>query len=134
MQQSLQIRTLALVVVLSSIPALIHAQTDQISTIPPLLQQPCICEDTSLTKHSFIVKLTSEISSILNKVKSIITGKGGKFEGTTECGYFDGKSVLGTIKVKYRSISDNEIEIVIEDKPFLIPSHTIESAIKKYLS
>ena len=51
-----------------------------------------------------------------------------------ECGYFDGKSVLGTIKVKYRSISDNKIEIIIEDKPFIIPSQTIESAIKKYLS
>jgi len=134
MKRSLQISTLALVVVLSSIPALIHAQSDQISTIPPQLQQPCVCEDTSLTKHSFIVKLTSELSSILNKVKSLITGKGGKFEGNTECGYFDGKSVLGTIKVKYRSISDDEIEIIIEDKPFIVPSQTIESVIKKYLS
>jgi hypothetical protein len=98
------------------------------------LQQPCICEDTSLTKHSFIINPSSEISSILSKVKSLITGKGGTFEGNTECGYFDGKSVLGTIKVKYRSISDNKIEIIIEDKPFIIPSQTIESAIKKYLS
>jgi hypothetical protein len=134
MKRTLQIRTLALVVVLASIPALIHAESDQISTIPPLLQQPCACEDAPPTKHSFIVKLTSEISSILSKVKSFITGKGGKFEGNTECGHFDGKSVLGTIKVKYRSISENEIEIIIEDKPFIIPSQTIEAAIKKYLS
>ena len=134
MKRSLQIITLALVSVLISIPALIHAQPDQISAITPLLQQPCVCENTSLTKHSFIVKLTSELSSILNKVKSLITGQGGKFEGTTECGFFDGKSVLGTVKVKYRSISDTEIEIIIEDKPFIIPSQTIEAAIKKYLS
>lgn len=133
MKRSLQIKTLILVSVLISVPALIHAQPDQISAIIPLLQQPCVCEDTSLTKHSFIVKLTSELSSILNRVKSFITGKGGKFEGNTECGSFDGKSVLGTIKVKYRSISDDEIEIIIEDKPFLIPSQTIESAIKNYL-
>jgi hypothetical protein len=134
MKRSLQIKTLILVSMLISIPALIHAQPDQISAITPLLQQPCVCEDTSLAKHSFIVKLTSELSSILNRVKSLITGKGGKFEGNTECGSFDGKSVLGTIKVKYRSISDNQIEIIIEDKPFLIPSQTIESAIKRYLS
>ena len=134
MKRSLQIKTLILVSVLISIPALIHAQPDQISAITPLLQQPCVCEDTTITKHSFIVKLTSELSSILNKVKSLITGKGGKFEGNTECGSFDGKSVLGSIKVKYRSISDDEIEIIIEDKPFLIPSQTIESAIKNYLS
>ena len=61
-------------------------------------------------------------------------GQGGKFEGNTECGFFDGKSVMGTIKLKYRSISDSEIEIVIEDKPFIIPSPTIESEVKKYLS
>jgi len=134
MKRSLQIKTLALVIMSIWIPAVIHAQPDQISAIPPLFHQSCVCEDTSLTKHSFIIKLTSELSSILNKVKSLITGKGGKFEGNTECGYFDGKSVLGTIKVKYRSISDDEIEIIIEDKPFIVPSRTIESAIKKYLS
>jgi len=87
-----------------------------------------------MTKHSFIVKLTSELSSILTKVKSLITGQGGKFEGNTECGFFDGKSVLGTIKVKYRSVSKDEIEVIIEDKPFIVPSQTIESVIKKYLS
>jgi hypothetical protein len=134
MNSSLQIKTMTIVIGLFLIPAVIHAQPDQVTTKPPALEQLCICEDTSLTKHSFIVKLKNEISSILNKVKSIITGQGGRFEGNTECGFFDGKSVLGTIKVKYRSISDNEIEIIIEDKPFIIPSQTIESAIKKYLS
>jgi|GEM_PF-949837 hypothetical protein len=134
MKRSLHINLLAVIIVLFSIPAVIHAQPDQITTITPAAEQPCDCEDAPPTKHSFIVKLTSEISSILSKIKSLITGKGGKFEGNTECGYFNGKSVLGTIKVKYRSISDNEIEIIIEDKPFIIPSKTIESAIKKYLS
>jgi len=68
------------------------------------------------------------------KVKAIITQQGGKFEGNAECGFFDGNSVLGTIKVKYHSISHNEIEIIIEDKPFLVPCQTIEAKIKKYLS
>jgi hypothetical protein len=134
MKRSLQIKTMTIVIGLFLIPAVIHAQPDQITTKPPTLEQPCVCEDKSITKHSFIVKLKNEISSILTKVKSIITGRGGRFEGNTECGSFDGKSVLGTIKVKYRSISDNEIEIIIEDKPFIIPSQTIESEIKKYLS
>jgi hypothetical protein len=134
MKRSLQIKTLAIIFALFLIPAVIHAQTDEITPITPAAEQPFACEDAHPTKHSFIVKLTSGISSILNKVKSLITGKGGKFEGNTECGAFDGKSVLGTIKIKYRTISENEIEIIIEDKPFLIPSQTIESAIKKYLS
>lgn len=134
MKRSLQIKTMTIVMGLFLIPALIHAQPDQFTTKPPALEQPCVCKGTSLPKHSFIVKLKNEISSILTKVKSLITGRGGKFEGNTECGSFDGKSVLGTIKVKYRSISDNEIEIIIEDKPFIIPAQIIETQIKKYLS
>ena len=124
MNRSLQIITLPIVLVFFLIPAAIYAQPDQ----------TCVCENISLTKHSFIVKLTHEISSILKKTKSTITGQGGRFEGNTECGFFDGKSLMGTIKVKYRSISNNEVEIIIEDKPFIIPSQTIESEIKKYLS
>jgi hypothetical protein len=134
MNRSLQIKTLPIVIVLFLVPAAIYAQADQVTTKTPALEQLCICENTPITKHSFIVKLTHEISSILKKVKSIITGQGGKFEGNTECGFFDGKSLMGTIKVKYRSISNNEVEIIIEDKPFIIPSQTIESEIKKYLS
>ena len=135
MNRSLQIKTLPIVIVLFLVPSGIYAQVDQVTTKTPALEQLCICENTSpLTKHSFIVKLTHEISSILKKVKSIITGQGGSFEGNTECGSFDGKSLMGTIKVKYRSISNNEVEIIIEDKPFIIPSQTIESEIKKYLS
>jgi hypothetical protein len=134
MKRSLQIKTMTIVIGLFLIPSVIHAEPDQDTTKLPALERPCVCEGTPPTKHSFIVKLKNEISSILTKVKSIITGQGGKFEGNTECGFFDGKSVLGTIKVKYRSISDNEIEIVIEDKPFILPTQTIESAIKKYLS
>jgi hypothetical protein len=134
MKRSLQIKTMTIVIGLFLIPAVIHAQPEQVTTKPPELEQSCVCEGTSQTKHSFIVKLKNEISSILTKVKSIITGRGGRFEGNTECGFFDGKSVLGTIKLKYRTISDNEIEIIIEDKPFIIPSQMIESQIKKYLS
>lgn len=125
---------MTIVIGLFLIPSVINAQSEQVTTQTPAMEQPCVCEGTSPTKHSFIVKLKNEISAILKKVKSIIMEQGGKFEGNTECGFFDGKSVLGTIKVKYRSISNNEVEIIIEDKPFIIPSETIESKIKKYLS
>jgi hypothetical protein len=134
MKRSQYIQTLAVVIMLFLIPAVIHAQPDQITPITPEIEQPSVCKDTPDTKHSFIVKLTRGISSILDKVKALITGNGGKFEGNTECGAFDGKSALGTVKIKYRTISEDEIEITIEDKPFIVPSQAIESAIKKYLS
>lgn len=116
------------------IPAVIYAQSDEATTNNSPIEQPPVCEGTFAAKHSFIVKLHDEISSILEKVKSKITGNGGRFEGNVKCGTFHGKSVLGLIKGEYRSISDREIEITIEDKPFIVPYRTIESKIKEYLS
>ena len=134
MKRSLPINSVVIVLWLFIAPAVIHAQPDQVPSETPALEQPCVCERASIEKYSFIVKLKNEVSSILRTLKSVITKQGGKFEGNSECGFFDSKSVLGTIKVKYRSISRNEVEIIIEDKPFLIPSQTIEARIKQYLS
>ncbi|RPI34920.1 MAG: hypothetical protein EHM54_08975 [Nitrospiraceae bacterium] len=84
--------------------------------------------------HSFTVKLTDEISSVIGRVRDEITGSGGRFEGNDEYGSFDGSSFLGTIKGEYRCISGNEIEITITDKPFILPYGTIESEIKQYFT
>ena len=84
--------------------------------------------------HSFTITLTDEISSVLGRVRSEITGNGGRFEGNTEYGSFDGKSVLGLIKGEYRCIAGNEIEITITHKPFIVPYGTIESEIKQYFT
>ncbi len=122
------------VIGLSFAPLTIYAQPDQDASIVTPAEQPHACKSASQVKHSFIVKLKEGVASLLNKMKSIITGKGGSFEGDKECGCFEGKSALGTIKGEYRSISDDEIEITINDKPFFLPYSTIEAAIKKYLS
>ena len=84
--------------------------------------------------HSFTIKLTDEISSVLGRVRSEITVNGGRFEGDTEYGSFDGKSVLGSIKGEYRCIAGNEIEITITHKPFIVPYGRIESEIKQYFT
>ncbi|MDH4231724.1 MAG: hypothetical protein OEW04_06810 [Nitrospirota bacterium] len=84
--------------------------------------------------HSFTITLTDEISSVLGRVRSEITGSGGRFEGNTEYGSFDGNSFLGQIKGQYRCIAGNEIEITITDKPFIVPYGTIESEIKQYFT
>lgn len=84
--------------------------------------------------HSFTITLTDEISSVLGRVRSEITGSGGRFEGNAEYGSFDGKSLLGPIKSEYRCISSNEIEITITHKPFILPYGTIESEIKQYFT
>jgi hypothetical protein len=113
-------------------PMIIHAQPEQtaIRTFP---MEPAASQSACAAKHSFVVRVKEELSSILNKIKAKITGSGGNFAGNAECGSFASKSTLGTIKGGYRSISVNEIEITIEDKPFFVPYSTIESEIKKSL-
>jgi hypothetical protein len=134
MKRSLYAIIMFFVIGLFLIPVTIYAQSDQDATIVSPIEQSHACKSDSRIKHSFIVKLKDEVSSILSKMKSIITGKGGSFEGNKEYGSFEGKSVFGTIKVEYRSISYNEIEITIDDKPLVMPYITIESEIRKYLS
>ena len=132
MKGSLHITIVAIVMGLLLIPAVIHAQSDQSATNNPATEYPQGCEGTFTDRHSFIVKFRDEISMILEKVKSEITGNGGRFEGNTKCGCFQGKSFLGLIKGGYRSISDTEVEISIESKPFILPYRTIESKIKEH--
>jgi hypothetical protein len=133
MKRSLYAIIMCFVIGLFLIPVPIYAQSAEDATIFSQIEQPPASKGASQDKHSFIVKLKDEISAVLGKLKSIITGKGGSLEGNKEHGSFEGKTVLGKIKGEYRSISDNEIEITIDDKPSLVSYGTIESEIKKYL-
>ena len=84
--------------------------------------------------HSFIVRLTDDITLVLDRVRSSITGNGGKFEGDAEGGSFEGKTVVGMIKGEYRYVAANEIKITIIHKPFIVPYGSIESEIRQYFS
>ncbi|MBS1234897.1 MAG: hypothetical protein H6R43_613 [Nitrospirae bacterium] len=84
--------------------------------------------------HSFTVQIRDEISSVLKKIESEIISSGGSFQGNSENGSFDVKSLLGIIKGKYSCISDNEIRITIKEKPFIIGYGIIESEVKEYFS
>ncbi len=86
-------------------------------------------------KHSFTVTLTKEISSVLGRVRAEITGNGGRFDGNTEYGSFDGKSALGLIRGEYRCLAGgSQIEITITHKPFIVPYGRIESEIRQYFA
>ncbi|MGD0886594.1 MAG: hypothetical protein ABSA46_17275 [Thermodesulfovibrionales bacterium] len=83
--------------------------------------------------HSFTVKVSDEIPSIIKKVESRVIKDGGSFEGNTERGSFGGKSFLGLIKGEYACISNQEIRITITHKPFIVPYSLIELEVRKYL-
>ena len=82
--------------------------------------------------HIFTLTISDEITSVLTRVESVITGSGGTFLGDAEKGAFQGSSIMGPIKGEYCSISGNEIRISITDKPFVVPYSMIEEEIKKY--
>lgn len=84
--------------------------------------------------HSFTLRLLDEISFVLEKVGTEIKNNGGIFKGTDKAGSFSGNSILGSIQGEYRCVSPDEIEIIITNKPFLVPYSKIESEIRKYFS
>jgi hypothetical protein len=133
--KSLHIATVTIVVALLLTPGVIRAQSGRDSTNTAIMERMAVCEGIETDKqHSFNVKLGRQISSLIEKIKSKITGTCGTFQGDARCGCFLGNSILGVIRGEYRSISDTEVQITIEDKPFIIPYRTIESRIREYLS
>jgi len=84
--------------------------------------------------HSFTVQIKDEISEVLKKIESEILRSGGSFQGNSENGSFDVKSLLGTIKGEYCCISGNEIKITIKDKPFILGHGIIEAEVREYFS
>lgn len=134
MRRSFFIKIMPFVVGSLLIPATIHAKSDRTGPIVPGVERPYECRRDSSLRHSFVVKLKEEASTIFGKMKSAITGGGGSLIGDKEFGSFEGKSFLGMIKGEYRSISGNEIEITIKQKPFLVSYNRIESEIRKYLA
>ena len=84
--------------------------------------------------HSFTISIKDDLSSTLKEVEAAIIESGGRFEGNTRAGVFSGKSMLGSVKGEYTSLSDDEVEIRIIKKPFAAPKSKIESAIREYFS
>lgn len=82
--------------------------------------------------HSFTVALTRDLEAVLRHVEESITGNGGRFEGDTTQGSFQGHTVAGLIKGVYSAVSEKEIAITITDKPFIVPYSMIETEIRKY--
>jgi hypothetical protein len=139
MKTIFHIRFFPIIAGLILMPSAIYAESAPPTPGPTQIEQQAICRETTCrgtsgVKHSFFVKVKDGISSIIEKVKSKITGNGGKFEGNLVHGFFGGRSGFGTIKGEYITISDNEIEILITDKPFIVPYETIECRVREYLN
>jgi hypothetical protein len=82
--------------------------------------------------HSFTITVAHDIVSVVKHMESVITENGGRFQGDAEKGDFQGHTVAGLIKGQYCTVSGNEIQITITDKPFFVPYGMIETEVRKY--
>ena len=81
---------------------------------------------------NFSIPFSGSAQDVLNKAKSSVENQGGNFNGDETGGSFD-VSVLGnTIKGSY-SVSGQNLDIIIDSKPFLIPRSTIEGFLKNQM-
>ena len=80
----------------------------------------------------FTIPFAGKSRDVLLKAKSAIQSQGGTFEGDESGGSFD-LSVFGnTIKGSY-FVMGQDLNIVIDSKPFIVPCSTIESFLKNKL-
>ncbi len=78
---------------------------------------------------NFSIPFSGSSQDVLNKAKSSVQSQGGNFNGDERVGAFDVSVFGNTIKGSY-SVSGQNLDIIIDSKPFLIPCSTIESFLK----
>ena len=85
-----------------------------------------------MSKCSFSIPFSGSAEDIFHKAKTAVEKQGGSFNGDTGSGNFT-ISVFGTINGSY-SVSGQQLNIEIDDKPMMIPCAAIENALKSQLS
>lgn len=84
-----------------------------------------------MAKCNFSITFSGTANEIYNKAKSAVERQGGIFNGNASEGNFS-ITVFGTINGTY-SVSGNQLNISIEDKPMMIPCGAIENVLKSQL-
>ncbi len=78
---------------------------------------------------NFTIPFTGDAEAVLDKAKKAVEKQSGSFTGDTDRGDFNvaffGQEIVGTY-----SVAGNDLNIVIESKPFMVPCNAIESFLK----
>jgi len=85
-----------------------------------------------MAKCNFSIPFSGSAQDIYQKAKAAVEKQGGNFSGDSSGGNFT-INVFGTITGSY-TVSGQQLDIVIEDKPMMIPCGAIESALKGQIS
>ncbi|MGZ5285897.1 MAG: hypothetical protein ACXWV0_03380 [Flavisolibacter sp.] len=84
-----------------------------------------------MSKCNFSISFTGTPDEVFNKAKAAVEKQGGNFTGDQAGGSFQ-INVFGNITGNY-TVSGNQLDIVIEDKPMMIPCSAIENVLKSQI-
>lgn len=85
-----------------------------------------------MAKCNFSIPFSGSAQNVYSKAKNAVETQGGSFNGDAASGNFS-INVFGTISGSY-TVSGNQLNIVIEDKPMMIPCSAIENVLKSQIS
>lgn len=81
---------------------------------------------------NFNFPFTGNPEIVLNKAKSAVESQGGTFQGDQQSGNFNLTVFGNTIAGSY-TLAGSSMEVIITEKPFLLPCGTIEGFLKSQL-
>ena len=81
-----------------------------------------------MSKCNFSIPFSGTAQEVYNKAKAAVEKQGGNFNGNSQSGSFS-INVFGAISGTYE-VSGQHLNIVIEDKPMMIPCGAIENVLK----
>ena len=84
-----------------------------------------------MSKCNFSISFSGTAEQVYTKAKAAVEKQGGSFSGNASSGSFS-INVFGAISGSY-SVSGNQLNIVIEDKPMMIPCGAIENVLKSQI-
>jgi hypothetical protein len=85
-----------------------------------------------MSKCNFSIPFSGSPEDVFNKAKAAVEKQGGNFSGDSSGGNFS-INVFGAITGSY-TVEGNQLNIVIEDKPMMIPCGAIENVLKSQIS
>jgi len=84
-----------------------------------------------MAKCNFSISFSGSPEEVLSKAKTAVEKQGGMFAGDTSGGNFS-INVFGTISGSY-TVSGNQLNIEIDEKPLMIPCGAIENVLKNQM-
>jgi hypothetical protein len=85
-----------------------------------------------MSKCNFSIAFSGSADQVYSKAKAAVEKQSGSFNGDNNSGSFS-INVFGAITGSY-TISGDQLNIVIEDKPMMIPCSAIENVLKSQIN